>query len=535
LAITLTPLFCVRFLPGGKGRRTRDPYAGKVFRAYRRFLDLCLGRRGATLAALAGLMIAACIGFGLLENNFFPNDSRNQFMIDYWRTDGTHIDETSADLSRMETVLSEMDEVASTATFVGRGALRFVLTYDPQTPNTSYGQILVTVKDYQAIDELIARLRIELPRRFPDSQIILKKFVRGPATGSKIEARFHGPDGAVLRKLSDQAKAIMATDPVAVEIHDDWRQKVMVLRPVVAEAAARRLGITRPLIADTLAMNFSGRIVGLYREKNELIPIMVQAPENERNAVDQIDSISILSPASGRAVPLRRIVTGVETRWEDATIRRTNRKRTITAECNPRYGNASTLLERLRPQIEAIDLPRGYTLTWGGEYEGSRDAQEGLFKMMPIFFMAMVFTVVVLFNAVRQTTIIFLCLPLATIGVAAGLLLFREPFGFMPLLGFIGLSGMLIKNAVVLIDQIDLEIHEGRDPYTAILDSSVSRLRPVTMAALTTVLGMLPLLTDVFFSGMSVTIMGGLTFGTLLTLVVVPVLYASFFKIRRTA
>jgi multidrug efflux pump subunit AcrB len=259
----------------------------------------------------------------------------------------------------------------------------------------------------------------------------------------------------------------------------------------------------------------------------------VQAPEKERGTANQIDNISLFSPLSGSAAPLRQVVTDVQTDWENSIIRRENRNRTITAICNPRYGNASVLFNRLKPQIEAMELPTGYALQWGGEYENSSDAQAGLMQMMPLFFLAMVFTVVALFNAVRQTAIIFLCLPLATIGVVAGLLLFREPFGFMCLLGFIGLSGMLIKNAVVLIDQIDLDIRKGKDPYTAVLDSSVSRLRPVTMAALTTVLGMLPLLSDVFFAGMSVTIIGGLAFGTVLTMVVVPVLYSSFFRIRR--
>ncbi len=535
LAVTLTPLFCVRFLPRKKSGQSADPYDGRFFIFYRKFLDLCLRHRLASLAVLAALMTAAIVGFGFVESNFFPNDSRKQFLIDFWRPEGAHIQTTSADLERMEHYLAGLEEVSATTTFVGRGALRFMLSYDPRMPNTSYGQILATVKDHRRIDGLLPTLREDFAHLFPDAQIMLKKFVRGPAAGGKIEARFQGPDIAVLRRLSEQARAIMAADPASVEIHDDWRQRVLTLRPRVIEAAARRLGVTRPLIADALAMNFSGKTIGLYREENKLIPMMVRAPENERGTSNQIDNIVLFSPVSGRPVPLRQVVAKVETQWEDSIIRRENRRRTITATCNPLYGNASVLFNRLRPGIEAMELPRGYTLTWGGEYEGTVDAQEGLFQLMPFFFLAMVLTVMVLFNAVRQTLIIFLCLPLAAIGVAAGLLFFREPFGFMCLLGFIGLSGMLIKNAVVLLDQIDLEIREGKDPYTAVLDSSVSRLRPVTMAALTTVLGMIPLLADVFFVGMSVTIMGGLAFGTVLILVVAPVLYASFFRIRGEA
>ena len=535
LAITLTPLFCVLFLPSARAGAPVDPYGGAFFRLYRRFLDTCLRQRTVTVVLLLFMLAAAVYGFGFVEESFFPNSKRPQFMIDYWRPEGTHLEKTSDDLKQIEAYLAQRDEVAATTTFVGRGALRFLLTYDPKMPSTSYGQILVTVKDYRTIDDLIPEIRQYLQVHFPDADPMFKKFRRGPGGEAKIEARFRGPDPAVLRRLCDQAKAIMAADPTSVEIRDDWRQRVEVIRPRVAEATARRIGLSRPSIAGSIAMNFSGRPIGLYREKNRLIPIVVRAPESERQTVDRINDVQVISALTGKSLPLRQVVSALDVTWEDPIIRRKDRQRTITAQCNPGVGNASALLERLRPAIEAISLPPGFELEWGGEYEDSTEAQAALFRMVPIFFLAMVVTVVALFNAIRQTVIIFLCLPLATIGVAAGLLLTGEPFGFMCLLGFLGLSGMLIKNAVVLIDQIDLEIKSGKDAYTAILDSSVSRLRPVIMAAMTTVLGMMPLLTDVFYVGMSVTIMAGLTFGTVLTLVVVPVLYAIFFRITPKA
>jgi len=535
LAITLTPLFCVQFLPKKKSDKQSDPYGGKFFRLYRRFLDICLGHRTLSLMVLAGILIAALVGFTFVESNLFPNDSRNQFMLNYWRPQGTHIHKVSEDLQQLEKYLIEMDEVAETATFMGQGALRFVLTYEPDMPNSSYGQILVTVRDHKKIDGLIAALRSDLPDFFPDAKIELKKFRRGPSEGAQIQARFSGPDIGELRRLSQKAEAIMAVDPVATDIRNDWRQPVPTLVPRVNEAVARRLSITRPQFADAVAMNFSGKTIGMYREQDKLMPINIRAPKNEREVVDRINDIVVFSPLTGRTVPLQQIVTDMLTEWEDPIVRRLNRRRTITAGCNPAYGNPSALLNRLRPEIEAIAMPVGYTLEWGGDYEQTVDANKGLFQMVPVFFLAMIFTVVVLFNAARQTVIIFLCLPLVSIGVTAALLLTGLPFGFMCILGYLGLSGMIIKNAVVLIDQIDLEIRSGKAPYTAILDSAVSRLRPVTMASLTTVLGMLPLLKDVFFVGMSVTIIGGLTFGTVLTLVVVPILYASFFKIRRMA
>jgi multidrug efflux pump subunit AcrB len=234
-------------------------------------------------------------------------------------------------------------------------------------------------------------------------------------------------------------------------------------------------------------------------------------------------------------IPLRQVVLGFDTAFEDDIVMRKDRKRTLTVFCDPKSGPASLLFQRLRPQIEAIDLPTGYTLEWGGEYEDSAEAQAGLTAMLPVFFLVMVLVVIALFNALRQPLIIWLCVPLALIGVTAGLLLTGQPFGFMALLGFLSLSGMLIKNAIVLIDQINLEMGEDKPPFAAIVDAGVSRLRPVAMAALTTALGMIPLLLDAFFVAMAVTIIAGLLFATLLTMVVVPVLYALFFRVGETS
>ncbi len=532
LAITLTPLFCVQFLPKSKEDHSKDPYSGKFFTFYRGLLNSCLGHRTLTLLALMCVLAAAFFGFTLIPNNLFPNDSRKQFMLNYRLPEGTHIEKTSQDLQRLETYLTGRKEVTGTTTFVGRGGLRFTLTYEPEMPDGSYGQILVSVGEQKDIDPLMTLLRRELPEQFPDAEMELRKFRRGPGEGAQIQARFSGPDMRVLRELAEDTENIMASDPVSTEIRHDWRQPVPVLRPRVNEAAARRLGITRPQVSDALAMNFSGKTVGLYREREDLMPIHIRAPLAERQSVERIHDMVVFSPVTGRAVPMKQIVTGMETAWEAPIIRRYNRRRTVTVGCNPVLGNPSTLLKRIGPRIEAIPLPQGYSLEWGGDREHSEEANEGLFQMVPVFFLAMIFTVVALFNAVRQTVIIFLCLPLVSIGVTAGLLLTGHPFGFMCILGYLGLSGMIIKNAVVLIDQIDLEIREGKAPFQAILDSSVSRLRPVSMASLTTILGMLPLLRDVFFVGMSITIIGGLVFGTVLTLLVVPVLYSVFFRIR---
>ncbi|MGI9290534.1 MAG: efflux RND transporter permease subunit, partial [Gammaproteobacteria bacterium] len=271
------------------------------------------------------------------------------------------------------------------------------------------------------------------------------------------------------------------------------------------------------------------------REGDLLLPIMMRAEEAQRNDIASIQDLQIWSPAAERMIPLRQVVSGFETTFEDETIHRRNRKPTITVYADPINGLATSLFERLRPKVEALDFPPGYELEWGGEYEDSANAQEGIAASLPIFILAMILITVMLFNSVKQPLIIWLTVPLALIGVTAGLLLTGQPFGFMATLGFLSLMGMLIKNAIVLIDEINLQSGEGKALLDAIVDSGASRLRPVMMAASTTALGLVPLLFDAFFVSMSVTIIFGLGFATLLTMVVVPVLYATFYSAKPAA
>jgi len=530
LALTLIPLFCVRFFPSAKKYTDNDPYASVFFVKYRKFLDLCLKRRGAVLGVLISLVVLAIIGFGHVEKTFFPTSDRPQFMVDFWLPEGAHIEETVQDLARVSDHIRQMEGVTATTTFVGRGSLRFILTYDPEQANTSYGQVLVSVKDYRRIKGMVEPLRKYLSDNFPNAEYKIKPFFHGPNFGARIEARFSGPDPVVLRRLANQAKDLMEKDNGAIVIRDNWRQPVETIRPVVSEAVARRTGVTRPDVSNAVQVAFEGKTVGLYREGDTLIPITLRLPEAERDHVEKLADVQVFAPATGQSLSLQNIVTDFETVWENPLIWRYDRKRTITAMCDPLVGNTDPLFARLRPQIEAIPLPPGYELEWGGEYEMSVEANEGLFKMVPLFFLAMVLTILAMFNSIRQTILIFLCLPLAIVGVAGAFLLSGAAFDFSSTLGFLGLFGMLIKNCVVLIDQINIDLSEGKAMHDAILDSSVSRLRPVCMASLTTILGMAPLIRDPFFGAMSLTIIGGLTFGTALTLVIVPVLYALFYR-----
>ncbi|MCB1809058.1 MAG: efflux RND transporter permease subunit, partial [Candidatus Competibacteraceae bacterium] len=275
-----------------------------------------------------------------------------------------------------------------------------------------------------------------------------------------------------------------------------------------------------------------GLTVGLYREDNKLIPIISRPPPEERRDVDNINDVQIWSDVAQHAIPLRQVVSGFDARWDDGIIKRRDRVRTIEVRADAFMGElASDLLARVKPEIDAIELPPGYKLEWGGEYEDSARAQSYIAAGIPVPVIMMVLILVLLFNNLRQPLVILLTVPLAIIGVSVGLLLANEPFGFMAMLGFLSLSGMLIKNAIVLIDQINQELSEGQTPLNAVIESGVSRMRPVAMAAATTVLGMIPLFKDPFYIGMAVTIIGGLSFATLLTLLIVPVLYATVYRI----
>jgi len=338
----------------------------------------------------------------------------------------------------------------------------------------------------------------------------------------------------VLRKLAEQAKAIMRKDPGIVALRDDWKERTKVIRPQFAEAQARKAGVTKQDLDDVLLMSFSGKTIGLYRDGTNLMPIVARPPSNERLNIDSMSDLQIWSPVYKRYIPITQIVSEFKTTWEDPIINRRDRKRTIIVIADPNIlGDDTTdsVFKRIRHDVENIPLPKGYELHWGGEFESSSNAQGPLKQSLPIGLLLMFVITVLLFKTLKQPLVIWSTVPMALIGVTIGLLITGTPFTFIALLGFIALIGMLIKNGIVLVDQINLEINEGKEIYSAIFDSAVSRVRPVSMAAITTILGMIPLLFDAFFSSMAITIMFGLGFATILTLIMVPVFYKQFYKV----
>ena len=533
--ISTTPLLCALLLKpdrnAGQGAG-QDPYDSGFFRVYRGLVAGAIRFRWLTLGLVAGLFVASVIGFGFVKQSFFPESNTPIFFVDLWEPEGTDIRKTRDDALAISAFLRQQPGVQQTTAVVGGPHQRFTLVYDPRDQVSSYAQIIVQTETrdqipavWQAVDR---KIREEMPWMDP----IIKSLRIGPGRDSKIEARFQGPDPRVLRELAEQAKAILRADPETKEVRDDWREPVKLVKPVFNEAVGRQLGVTRDNLASALRYAYEGVPVGQYRDGVRLLPIYARAPDEERADIDNIQDIRVWSPVLQQAVPIAQVVSRFETVWENTVRRGRDRIQTITASANPTGELATPVFARLRPQIEAIPRPPGYTLSWGGEYEDSAKAQAALGAALPGGFLMMILISILLFARIRQPLIIWLTVPLALVGITAGLLGTDHAFDFMALLGALSLVGLLIKNAIVLIEEIDQQIADGKDAHPAILDSAVSRLRPVMLAATTTILGMIPLLPDVFFVNMSITIMAGLGFASILTMIVVPTLYAVLFRVR---
>ncbi|WP_318446125.1 efflux RND transporter permease subunit [Photobacterium leiognathi] len=537
-AISLTPFFADLFFKNVKVDQVddqKDPYGSIFFVVYRKSLEFCMRQAWMTVIVLILMLGGSVYGFTLLKQSFFPASTTPMFMVDVWLPEGTDIRATNDTLKQLEKVVGAEEGVEYVSSSAGKGSQRFMLTYAPEKSYAAYGELIVRVDSFESVVPVMKKFREQLDKDFPEIEYKAKLVMLGPSSGSKIEARIVGSDPTVLRGIASQVVDVMNADPGAFNIRHDWRERTKVIEPVFNESQARRYGITKKDVDELLQMAFSGLNIGLYREGTNLMPIVARLPEEERVDISTIEGMKIWSPAIQGYIPLQQVVLDVNVRWEDPLVVRKNRKRVLTVMADPDpigEETAATVQKRIMPAIAAIELPEGYSLEWGGEYESSADAQASLFQTMPMGYLAMFLITIFLFNKVKEALIVWATVPLAIIGVTLGLLLLNTPFGFMALLGFLSLSGMLVKNGIVLLDQIEIEIASGKEKYQAVVDAAVSRVRPVCMAAITTVLGMLPLLPDVFFKPMAVTIMFGLSFATVLTLIVVPVLYRLFHKLK---
>ncbi|ELA9864231.1 multidrug efflux RND transporter permease subunit VmeV [Vibrio parahaemolyticus] len=539
-AITLTP-FLADLLLKEEEKETNgedeDPYKGWLFVVFGALLKFSLRFRWMTVAAMVALLVGAVIAFGNVKQQFFPPSNTPMFYVDMWMPEGTDIRQTIKQAETVESYIRQQDDIDFVSVSIGQGLQRFALTYQPEKSYEAYAQFQVRTTDRDNMFKLLHKLDDNLAKTFDEPTFQFKLMEFGPSPASKIEARITGPDPKVLRELAVQVEDILHTDPGARNIRHDWRERTKELVPVFNESKARRLGISKEDLSSTLQMAFGGSTFGVLRDGTHTLPIMMRLPEAERVDFESLQNVKIWSPSLQTYIPVDQIIDGVELDWSEPLIQRRDRKRTLTVLADHDVlsdDTAASLFARVQPKVMALHIPEGYEITWGGEYESSKDAQEGLFGSLPMGYLLMFIITILLFNSIKKPLVIWFTVPLSIIGVAFGLLTTNMPFSFTAFLGLLSLSGMILKNGIVLLDQINLELESGKDPYLAIVDSAISRVRPVSMAALTTILGMIPLVFDAFFGSMAITIMAGLGFATVLTLIVVPVMFAILFRIKPT-
>lgn len=526
LAVTATPLMGRWLFRIGAPGKDGDAYNGLLFRAYGRLLALALRLRWPVTVSLVALTVLCMVGFGKVQQQFFPFSTTPLFYLNYKLSQGSSIRETSADMTVLEDWLLARDDVVAVTTSVGFGVSRFMLTYDPERPDPSYGQLIVRTQSAEAIPRLMADLKQVAAQALPHAEARTERLVYGPPVTADLEPRFSGKDPDVLRALAGQAAAIMHDTPSIMDVRLDWREREVAMRPIYVAERAQAVGVAREEVAQALLLASDGVFAGQLREDDRLVPIYVRLPAYVRARSGALLDQVVYSDAAGEYVPITQFVDGFAVEVRDTLVHRRDRAPTLTVQADTVDGvTPATALAQVRDRIEAIPLPVGYHLEWGGEFEESTDAQMSLARQLPIGFLLMILISILLFGRLRQPFVIWMLVPMAVNGVTLGLLATGLPFSFTALLGLLSLSGMLIKNGIVLVEEIDAQRRSGLDRLDAIVSASKSRLYPVTLAAGTTILGMVPLLSDAFFASMAVTIMGGLAFATFLTLIAAPVFY----------
>lgn len=526
VAMTFTALMCWMFIkPSKKQQQTKESL-------YRKSVNWTVDNPIKALSALLPLIAVTALAIPNIAINFIPQADRPILFLDYWLPNGAKIEQTSEDMKKIESWLLEQPEVVDLSTYVGAGAPRFSVTIEPEPFDPAYGQILINAKDYESLNQLIARGDKWLATTFPEADPRFRGLKLATADKFSVEARFSGPDVDVLHHLSNQAKAILEAHPDTKYVRDDWRQQSKVLQPIINQEKSRQAGINRADIAFALKRASEGMPIGRMNLNDELVTIQVRGVDR---SLDSLETLPVNSLLGLHSVPLGQVVDGFEMTSEETMIWRRDRVKTITAQAGVgRYTTPAAVRNDVKAQIEAIELPAGYQLEWGGEYYDEHKAVSDILKQLPKAMLLMVIILVAMFNGFKQPVIILTTLPLAATGATFSLLLLDKPFGFMALIGAVTLTGMIIKNGIVLMDQIELERSNGRSLSDSIKEATVNRTMAISMGALTTALGMIPLLTDLLFDQMAATIIGGLAAATVLSLFVMPALYKIFYRTQET-
>lgn len=535
-AMIQTPFMAARFYKkeaNGHGKKNgkKDPYDTAFYKFFKRLIQYALAHKLVFTAASVVILALSLYSFRFVKFEFMPLLDYNQFVIEYRLPKGSDINSVEEDLVEISKEIAEWDEVEKVTAAAGRTPARYLLIRPVATADNSYGELIVDTKDYETTIAAGEKILSYIEANYPKAAA--RKRIYGPIFSEyEIEVQFSGPDPAVLRDLAEQAKTIMYNNSKTTAVTDNWKNRVKVLNPEYSVEQARQLGISRTDVANAMAISTNGLTVGAMKEGNNTLPITLKLEEPLGDNIEKLTSIPVWGTYSQSSVPLGQVIENVNLEWENAEIYRYDGQRAIKAQCDPKSGYLTTEVEdEIREEINAIPLPEGYSMEWKGSNEESSEAQSNLFKFLPLALGLMLIIVIALFNNLKQSLIIFLIFPFAFIGIVIGFLLTGANFTFLGIIGALGLIGMMIKNSIVLLDEININLREGKTQLKSITSAAISRLRPVVMASATTVLGMVPLLFDVMFKSLAITIIFGLLFGTLITLLVVPVLYATIIKV----
>ena len=531
-ALMQTPFFIQEFVRRPRPEELKSTlFDGKYYNMFRRSLHWVIKHRYATIACMVLLLVLSAWSFKFIPKVFVPALDKQYFTVDVWLPEGSNIDETGKLAEEMAEYIRTHGEAEMVSTFIGRTPPRYYLSNVAFGPQSNYTQLLVKCHTSEESRRLNAALQDSIRLKFPGPLIKVNKFELSPLTEAVIEARFLGPDPAVLDSLVGQAIEIMRRNPKVADARNEWGNMALMLRPVYDPVKAGELGITKAQMMQSVKSISDGVPVGIYRDNEKKVPVLLKSEGYDITDAASLGNFSVWN--GERSAPLSQVTERIETTWEFPQMRTYNRQLSMAAMCGVKPGHTMAEVHgEIRSEIEAMPLPPGYTFFWDSQYKDQGEAMEAIAKYFPLAFLMLIVILVALFGNFRQPIIILCILPLSLIGVAVGMLLTGFDFGFFPIAGWLGLLGMIIKNVIVLIDEINIQRREGVPAYTAVIESTVSRTRPVLMAATTTILGMVPLLFDIAFGGMAATIIFGLTFATLLTLFVTPALYTLFYRIK---
>lgn len=531
-ALTQTPFFIQEFVRRPRPEELKKTlFTGKMYDFFRKSLRFVIKFRYVSVSIVVVLMVASVLSFKYIPKVFVPSLDKQYFTIDIWLPEGVKIEKTDETVSEMVKYIHSFKQTDIVSSYVGRTPPRYYLSNVAFGPQSNYAQLLIKCNSPKESRQLHAILSDSIKIMFPNPLIKVNKFELSPLTEAVIEARFLGPDAVVLDSLSKIAIDIMRRNPKVADARNEWGNMTMMVNQKYDPVKAGVLGISKSHIMESVKSINDGTVVGVYRDNEDKVPVLLRTADANITTTEELSEYPIWN--GSQSAPLSQATRSIETVWEYPQIRTYNRQLSMAAMCGVKEGE--TMMEvhsEIRDEIENIKLPQGYSFFWDSQYKDQNEGLEALTKYFPIAFLLLAVILVALFRNFKEPLIIICILPLSLIGVSIGMLLTGFEFGFFPIAGWLGLLGMIIKNVIVLLDEINIQRRSGADPYLCVIEATVSRTRPVLMAATTTIFGMVPLLFDIVFGGMAATIVFGLTFATLLTLFITPALYSIFYKVK---